>query len=116
MPSDPPRRLEVYAEFRIPLGPRSEAAGLRVRFQHDDVPGIHFTVEPDEEYRAALLHGIEDGMAARFPDFLASGSIWITEITAHEVDSSQRAFYRVGRLVVDQAFSLTQTAQGLTNR
>ena len=105
-----PGEVEVHAAFRIHLGPRFEAAGLRIQFHYNQVPGIHFRVQPREGYRAAILKGIEEGMAARFPAFPATGSIWITEIIEHEVDSNQRAFYRVGRLVIDQAYSLCDTA------
>ncbi len=106
-----PGELEVYAAYRIHLGPRYEGAGLRIQFHYNQTPGIHFRVEPPEEYRAAIVKGIEEGMALRFPDFPATGCIWITEVTAHEIDSSQRAFYRAGRLVVDQAHSLCDTTK-----
>ena len=105
-----PGEVEIYAAFSIHLGPRFEAAGLRIQFHYNQTPGIHFRVQPREEYRAAILKGIEEGMAERFPKFPATGSIWITEITEHEVDSSQRAFYRAGRLVIDQAYSLCESA------
>ena len=103
--------MEVYAYFSIHHGPRLEAAGLRVQFHYNQTPGIHFKVQPREEYRSFIIKGIEDGMAARFPDFPSTGSIWITEITEDEINSSQQAFYRAGRLVIDQAYSLTQTAK-----
>jgi hypothetical protein len=106
-----PEELEVYASFSIHLGLRYEAAGLRVEFHYNQAPGTHFRVEPPEEYRAAILKGIEEGMASRFPDFPSTGSVWVTEVTAHEVDSSQRAFYRAGRLVINQAHSLCETAK-----
>lgn len=85
-----------------------EAAGLRVQFHYNQKPGIHFKVQPLEEYRSAILTGIKDGMAARFPDFPLFGSIWVTEITVDAVDSCEKAFYRAGRSVIDQAFSLAQ--------
>jgi hypothetical protein len=106
-----PGEVEHYAYFSMHLGPRFEAAGLRVQFHYNQRPGVHFKVEPPEEYRSAILRRIEEGMAARFPHFPAIGSIWITEVTVHEVDSSSRAFYRAGRLVIDQAFALTQTTK-----
>lgn len=106
-----PGELEVCASFSIHLGPRFEAAGLRIQFHYNQSPGIHFRVEPPEEYRTAILRGITEGMALRFPHFPSTGSIWITEVIAHEVDSSQRAFYRAGRLVIDQAYSLCETAK-----
>lgn len=106
-----PGEIELYASFSQHLGPRFEAAGLRVQFHYNQTPGIHFRVPVSEEYGAAILRGIQEGMASRFPQFPASGSIWITEVTEHEVDSSQRAFYRVGRAIIEQAYALvTQTA------
>jgi hypothetical protein len=105
-----PGELEVYTFFTIHLGPRYEAAGLRVQFHYNQTPGIHFRVDLPDEYRAAIIKGIEEGMAARFPDFPSTGSNWVTEVTAHEVDSSQRAFYRARRLVIDQAYSLSESA------
>jgi hypothetical protein len=106
-----PGELEVYGFYRKHLGPRMEAAGLRLEFHYNQKPGIYFKVQPSEEYRKGILQGIKDGMAARFPNFPSTGSIWITEISEHEVDSSERAFYKAGRLVIDQAYSLTQSAQ-----
>ena len=88
-----------------------ESAGLRVQFHNNQEPGIHFRVQPPEEFRSAILKGIEDGMAARFPEFPNTGSIWITEISESETDSTVRAFYRAGRLVIDQAYSLKQSAK-----
>jgi hypothetical protein len=108
MPYNPPGEIEVYSYFRQHLGSRMEAAGVRAQFHYNQVPGIHFKVQPQEEYQNALIKGIKDGMVARFPNFPKTGSVWITEITEHEVDSCQRAFYKVGRAVIDQAYSLTQ--------
>jgi hypothetical protein len=106
-----PGEIELYASFSQHLGPRFEAAGLRVQFHYNQKPGIEFRVPVSDEYRAAIVRGIEEGMAARFPQFPSSGSIWITEVTEHEVDSSQRAFYRVARSIIEQAYALvTQTA------
>jgi hypothetical protein len=103
-----PGELEVYSYFSLHLGPRYHAAGLRIQFHYNQIPGIHFKVAAPDEYRDAILKGIEDGMASRFPQFPDTGSIWITEITNHEVYSSQHAFYNAGRLVVDQAYSLAE--------
>lgn len=83
-----------------------EAAGLRVQFHYNQKPGVHFKVEPPAEYRDAILNGIEHGMAARYPDFPKSGSIWITEVLVREVDSSAAAFYKAGRLAVEQAYAI----------
>jgi len=106
MPPTSPGEIELYASFSQHLGPRFEAAGLRVQFHYNQTPGIHFRVPVSDEYRNSILRGIQDGMASRFPQFPSSGSIWITEVTEHEVDSSQRAFYRVGRAIVEQAYAL----------
>jgi hypothetical protein len=111
MPYNAPGEIEVYSYFRQHLGPRMEAAGLRVQFHYNQTPGIHFKVHPPEEYRSAIIKGIEDGMLDRFSEFPKTGSIWILEITEHEVDSCQRAFYKAGRAVIDQAFSLMQATK-----
>jgi hypothetical protein len=49
-------------------------------------------------------------MASRFPDFPKTGSIWITEVLVDEIDSCDLAFYKAGRLVVEQAYALKQLA------
>ncbi len=103
--------MELYSYFSIHHGPRYSAAGLRVQFHYNQVPGIHFKVPPPEEYREAILRGLQEGLTLRFPDFPSTGSLWVTEITVHEVDSNARAFYRVARLVIDQARSLADTAK-----
>jgi hypothetical protein len=105
-----PGEVELVSYFSRHLGPRFEAAGLRVQFHYNQQPGIHFKVEPSEEYREAILKGLREGMALRFPDFPSTASIWITEILEDEVASSQRAFYKAARLVVDQANSLCDLA------
>jgi hypothetical protein len=87
-----------------------ESAGLRVQLQYNQKPGVHFKVEPPEEYRAAILRGIDEGMAARFPDFPKTGSIWITEVLDDKVDSCERAFYKAGRLIIEQSYALNQIA------
>jgi hypothetical protein len=107
-----PGELEICAYFRAHLGPRFEAARLRVQFHYNQPPGIHFKAESPEEYRAAIIRGIKEGLALRFPMFPSSGTIWITEVIVHEIDSSQRAFYRALRLAIDQAHSLCEVAEG----
>jgi hypothetical protein len=108
-----PGEIEVYCFYRQHVGPMMESAGLRVQFHYNQLPGIHFKVQPSEEYRRAILQGIEDGMAARFPHFPKTGSIWIKEITEHAVESCPAAFYRAGRLVVDQAYLIKQSRSAL---
>jgi hypothetical protein len=102
--------IEVGCFYRRHLGPRMEAAGLRVQFHYNQKPGGHFKVQPREEYRSAILRGIKEGMAARFPDFPETGSIWIAAILEDEVDSCERAFYKAGRLVIEQTYALEQIA------
>ena len=106
-----PGEVEILGSYSMHLGPRFEAAGLRVQFHYNQTPGIHFKVEPPEEYRDSILRGLRDGLALRFPRFPSAGSLWVTEIFAHEVDSSQRAFYRAARMVVDQAYGLAANAE-----
>lgn len=105
-----PGEVEVYGRYSKHLGPRFEGAGLGIQFHYNQIPGVHFKVEPREEYRGAILRGIEDGIAARFPDFPRSGSIWITEIS-DGIDSSQQAFYLAAVMVIEQAFTLTESAK-----
>jgi hypothetical protein len=107
-----PGELEVCASFRAHLGPRFEAAGLRVQFHYNQPPGIHFRVEAAEAYRTAIIRGLTEGLVLRFPDFPSTGSIWITEVIDDEIDSSERAFYKAGRLAIDQAHSIYELANG----
>ncbi len=110
MPASP-GEIELYSCFSQHLGPRYEAAGLRVQFHYNQAPGIHFRASVSEPYRAAITRGIQEGLASRFPQFPESGSVWITEVTEHEVHSSERAFYRAARSIIEQAHALaTQTA------
>ena len=101
-----PGDLEIDCGYSQHLGPRFEGAAIKIQFHRNQIPGIHFKVEDSEEYRNSNIKGITDGLHDRFPDFPASASVWITGISEHPIDSSQRAFYRVGRLAIDQAFSL----------
>jgi hypothetical protein len=108
--SDPiaPGEVEVYAHFSEHLGPRYMAAGVRLQFHYNQLPGVHFKVAVREEYREAILKGITGGMSARFPNFPQTGSVWITEVTEHPVDSSPLAFYFAARCAVDLGYTLTQ--------
>jgi hypothetical protein len=83
-------------------------AGLKLQFHDNQAPGIHFKAAVNEVYREAILNGIKDGMSARFPNFPATGSIWITEVAEHPIDSSEMAFYLAARLVIEEAYALTQ--------
>jgi hypothetical protein len=98
----------VYGHFRKPVGPRFMAAGLRLQFHYNQIPGIHFKVAVPEEYKGAIVKGIKEGMSVRFPDFPETGSVWITEVTEDPVDSSQVAFYLAARCVIEQAYTLKQ--------
>jgi len=106
-----PGEVEVYGQFSKHLGPRFMGAGLRLQFHYNQPPGIHFRVAVGDEYRDAILKGIRDGMSLRFPDFAQTGSVWITEIAEHPVDSSQMAFYLAARCVIEQAYVLTQVTR-----
>ena len=106
-----PGEVELYSYYSAHLGPRFETAGLRVQFHYNQTPGLHVKAAASEEYKESILRRLQDGLALRFPEFPKSGSVWVTEITEHKVDSSQRAFYRVARLVIEQAFALANLAQ-----
>jgi hypothetical protein len=104
-----PGQVEVYGQFSKHLGPRFMGAGLRLQFHYNQTsPGIYFKVAVSDEYRDAILKGIKDGMSLRFPDFPETGSIWITEVSDHPVDSSQGAFYLAARCAIELAYALTQ--------
>ncbi len=106
MPSKTPVEIELYSHFIQHRGPKLEAAGLRVQFHGNQAPGIHFKLRAANGYCVAIKRGIEEGMASRFPDFLETGSVWVTEITEHPIDSSEHAFYRAARSVIEQAYAL----------
>jgi hypothetical protein len=111
MPMSHPGEVEHYAFFNTHLGPRFQSAGLRIQFHYNQLPGIHFIVEPPEEYAAAILKGLSDGLARYFPNFPDTGSVWVKEVTVHDVSSSQAALYRAGLLVMSQAFALVEIAE-----
>jgi hypothetical protein len=102
-----PGEVEVYVQFRKHFGPRYLGAGLGIQFHYNQTPGIHFKVDVDQQYREAILNGIKDGMAALFPDFPTSGSIWIVKVLEHPVDSAQIAFYAAARAAIEQAYSVS---------
>jgi hypothetical protein len=103
-----PGENELYSYFSRHLGPRYQAAGLRIQFHYNQTPGIHLKANTSPEYKEAIIKGIQDGLALRFPEFPSTAAVWITEITEHPVDSDANAFYRVARAMIDQAYSLVQ--------
>jgi hypothetical protein len=107
-----PGELEVFGMFSRHLGPRFSGAGVGIQFHYNQQPGIHFKVEPPSEYREAIATGLRDAMLACFPEFPSSGSIWVTRVEAHPVDSSWNAFYQAAWMVVEQALSLAQPRAG----
>jgi len=111
MPLNHPGEVEHYAFYSAHLGSRFQSAGLRVQFHYNQEPGIHFIAQPPEEYADAIMKGLSQGLARYFPDFPDSGSVWVKEVTVHDVDSSQAAFYRAGLLVMSQAFALVEIAE-----
>lgn len=100
MPPVSPVEIELYLSFSQHLGPRYEAAGLRVQFHYNQMPGVHFRVPVADEYWEAILRGIQDGMAARFPRHLDYRGLVARDAF------SQRAFYRAARSIVEQAYML----------
>lgn len=101
-----PGEVEHSSFYSAHLGPRFESAGLRVQFHSNQEPGFHFKAQVSEEHKAAILRGLQDGLALHFPDFPATASVWITEVAEHEIHSSSAAFYNVARLVIEQAAGL----------
>jgi hypothetical protein len=106
-----PGEVEVYSTFSKHLRGRFASVGLGIQFHYNPKPGIHFKSDVPPEYREAILKGLRDAMSLRFPQFPESASIWITRVEAHEVDSSWNAFYRAARIVVEQAYLLTQPVE-----
>ena len=98
----------MSSSFSKHLGPRFMGAGLRLQFHYMGDPGIHFKTNVSAEYREAILRGISDAMKERFPRFAPTGSLWITEVMEHPIDSSQAAFYLAARSVIEQAYVLTR--------
>jgi hypothetical protein len=110
--SNSPGEVELRSFYRKHFGPRMQSAGLAIQFHYNQIPGIHFKVEPSEpDYRRYIELGLNEGMALRFPHFPETGSIWILEIQEDPVDSCAIAFYKVARLVIDQAHSLSESKQ-----
>ena len=105
-----PGVCEVFGSYRVHLGPRMEAAGLGIQFHYNQVPGIHFKTAVPDEYQGAILQGLQEGMALRFPDFPETGSVWVVDVKIDQVESSRRAFYRAARLVIEQAFSVSTSS------
>ena len=104
-----PGEVEIEAFFRAHIV-RMVSAGLRVQFHYNQAPGIHFKVDPPEAYREAIVRGLEDGLACRFPDFPEGGSVWVTDITADPIESSSAAFYQAARMVIDASYSRVTTS------
>jgi hypothetical protein len=100
MPRNHPGEVEHVVSFNQHLGPRFQSAGLRVQFHYNQVPGIHFKVEPPVEYADAILRGLQHGLDRYSPSFPSTGGIWVNEVIADEVSSSQAAFYRAAVLVM----------------
>lgn len=69
MPANHSGEVEHTAHFSMHVGPRFQSAGLRVQFHYNQVPGIHFKVEPPAEYADAILRGLEHGLERYFPQF-----------------------------------------------
>jgi len=109
-----PGELEVYGYYWRHLGPRCQAAGLRVTFFPHKAIGIQFKVNPPEVFREYIVRGLQDGLARRFPEFLSIGGIIITEITVDEVNSSQHAFYVAARMAIEQAFTVHKCRRGVS--
>lgn len=111
-----PGELEVFASYRRHLGPRYEAAGVRLQFHYNQVPGIHLRAEVPVEYRDAIVDGIETAMSRRYPGLLSRASVWVVEIVDDEVDSSPVAFRRAAEAAIEQAYFLASTNGGSPER
>lgn len=103
-----PLQTEHLAWFSQHLGGRFRTAGLRIQFHDNQQAGIHWQVACPEEYQAAILQGLHEGMNDAFPHYLASSGVWITEVLVDDVSSSPDAFYRAALLVIAQARALLE--------
>lgn len=101
--------MELFVSFARHLGPRFDAAGLRIQFHYNQEPGIHFRVPVSEWCRPWIEQGLKDGLARRFPRFPPSGALWVLEVVEDEVSSSPAAFYRVAVSAIEQAYVLVTT-------
>lgn len=108
MPRNHPGEVEHYTFFNQHLGSRFHSAGLRVQFHYNQIPGLHFKVEPPKEYADAILQGLRHGLDRYFPSFPATGSVWINEVVIDEISSSPAAFYRAAMLLIHQALALVE--------
>lgn len=108
MPRNHPGEVEHFSSFNQHLGSRFQSAGLRVQFHYNQIPGIHFKVEPPAEYADAILEGLRHGLDLHFPSFPSTGSVWVNEVIVDEVSSSRAAFYRAALLVIHQASALAE--------
>jgi hypothetical protein len=104
-----PGEVDVTVRYSKHLGPRYEAAGLRIQYHYNQVPGVSFRVAVNDEYRASIERGISDAMTRRFPDFPSNGSVWVVEVHEDPVASSQVAFYRAAVAAVEQAYVVAIT-------
>lgn len=103
-----PGEVKVFASFSKHLGPRFIAAGVELQFHYNQLPGVHLRVEISKEFREAIISGIKAGMADRFPNFPDTGTIWVTRVEEHPVDSSFSSFFQAARLAVELAFAQTR--------
>ncbi len=100
--------MEIYSYYNKNLGPKSQSAGLRVQFiENRGEPGIHYKTDVGHEYRAAIVKGLEDGLAIRFPDSRHTASITIEASDEHPIDSCPNAFYLTARCIIEQAYVLS---------
>ncbi|UQV43905.1 hypothetical protein KIV45_18595 [Janthinobacterium lividum] len=110
-----PLQIEHLAWFSQHLGGRFRTAGLRIQFHDNQEAGIHWKVACPEEYQAAILQGLHEGMNDAFPQYLASSGVWITEVLVDNVSSSPDTFYRASLLVVAQAKALLELSRRAYN-
>lgn len=95
------------SSFRNTLAGTFWEQALAFSFTTTRFQAFHFKTAVNQEYRDAILKGIQDGMAELFPNFPASGSIWIEKVYEHPVDSARIAFYAAARAAIEQAYSVS---------
>lgn len=97
--------MEVLAGFTLQHGPRLEGGAIRIQAHGNQPVGIHFKVEPSEVgYRRGIEKGLREGLEAN--PSLKSMAIWVVEVQEDPVNSSEKGFYRVARLAIEQVQAL----------
>ena len=87
-------QIQIEYRFSRHLGPRIEAAGVTLDLCTSEEYSFMSKVKwPDADYTSAVERGARDGLTESGIDPDQGVSITLKEISFHEVDSCERAFY-----------------------